>query len=41
MLVDSAKVDCSMNLNQDANYQAFLDNEGQSTGRGPNLVFQS
>ena len=31
-------VDCAMNLNQDADYQAFLDNEGQSTSRGPNLV---
>ena len=38
MLVDCAKVDCAVNLNQDANYQAFLDNEGQSTGRAPNLV---
>ena len=38
MLADCAKVDCAMYLNQDANYQAFLDNEGQSTGRGPNLV---
>ena len=38
MLVDCAKVDCVMNLNQDADYQAFLDNEGQTTGRGPNLV---
>ena len=38
MLVDCAKVDGAMNLNQDADYQAFLDNEGQSTGRGPNLV---
>ena len=38
MLVDCEKVDCAMNLNQDAHYQAFLDSEGQSTGRGPNLV---
>ena len=38
MLVDCVKLDCAMNLNQDANYQAFLDNECQSTGSGPNLV---
>ena len=38
MLVDCVKVDCELNLKQDANCQAFLYNEGQSTSRGLNLV---